>query len=132
MRPFNRSLVYAALLLASPSITLFARKPSPSVVQAEQVLAHKKTFAGRIISVKGFVKFDRPSEQGFLYSTIKDLQSQNYRRAIFLELGNEGFASLRIPDGRSAIVTGYLSKGLRGPLGAYPAHIIVDRIKVLR
>jgi hypothetical protein len=39
---------------------------------------------------------------------------------------------LKIPDGSYVVTTGYLSKDARGPLGVYPAHIIVDRVKVLR
>jgi hypothetical protein len=56
----------------------------------------------------------------------------NYRKTVFLELGNEGYTSLRIPDGSYVVAAGYLSAELRGPLGVYPAHIIVDRVKVLR
>jgi hypothetical protein len=98
---------------------------------ADEVL-RKPRLKGHVISVEGFVRFDRLSQGGFLYRDLSDMRHRNYRKAIFLELGNEGFSSLKIPDGSYVVATGYLSKDLRGPLGVYPAHIIVDRMKVLR
>jgi len=92
----------------------------------------KPHLKGHVISVEGVVRFDRPSQRGFLYRDLSDMRHRTYRRTIFLELGNEGFSSLTIPDGSYVLATGYLSKDLRGPLGVYPAHIIVDRVKVLR
>jgi hypothetical protein len=98
---------------------------------ADEVL-RKPRLKGRVISVVGFVRFDRLSQRGFLYRNLNDMRRRNFRKTIFLELGNEGFSSLQIPDGSFVVTTGYLSKDLRGPLGVYPAHIIVDRVKVLR
>jgi len=74
----------------------------------------------------------RLSQRGFLYRDLSDMRRRNYRNTVFLELGNEGYSSLKIPDGSYVVATGYLSKDLRGPLGVYPAHIIVDRVKVIR
>ena len=99
---------------------------------AEDVLQHKARLHGRVVSVEGFVRFDRLSQRGFLYRNLSDMRRRNFRKTIFLELGNERFSSLKIPDGSHVVATGYLSKDLRGPLGVYPAHIIVDRVKVLR
>jgi len=98
---------------------------------ADEVL-RKPHLKGHVISVEGIVRFDRLSQRGFLYRDLSDMRHRDYRKTIFLELGNEGFASLKIPDGSYVVATGYLSKDLRGPLGVYPAHIIVDRVKVLR
>jgi hypothetical protein len=98
---------------------------------ADEVL-RKPLLKGHVVSVEGFVRFDRLSQRGFLYRDLSDMRRRNYRKTIFLELGNEGFSSLKIPDGSYVVATGYLSKELRGPLGVYPAHIIVDRVKVLR
>jgi hypothetical protein len=98
---------------------------------ADEVL-RKPRLKGHVISVEGFVRFDRLSQRGFLYRDLSDMRHRNYRKTIFLELGNEDFSSLRIPDGSYVVATGYLSKDLRGPLGVYPAHMIVDRVKVLR
>ena len=98
---------------------------------ADEVL-RKPRLKGHVISVEGFARFDRLSQRGFLYRDLSDMRHRNYRKTIFLELGNEGFSSLKIPDGSYVVATGYLSKDLRGPLGVYPAHIIVDRVKVLR
>ena len=98
---------------------------------AEEVL-RKPRLKGHVVSVEGFVRFDRLSQRGFLYRDLNDMRRRNFRKTIFLELGNEGYSSLKIPDGSYVVATGYLSKELRGPLGVYPAHIIVDRVKVLR
>ena len=100
-------------------------------VSAAKLLMNKKAFHGRVISVDGLVRFDRLSQRGFLYQNLRDMGNRDYRRTIFLELGNENFSSLKIPDGTHVVVTGYLSKELRGPLGVYAGHIIVDRIQVL-
>jgi hypothetical protein len=102
-----------------------------STHRADDILREPR-LKGQVVSVEGFVRFDRVSQRGFLYRDLDDLQRRNYRKTIFLELGNEGFASLKIPDGSYVVATGYLSKELRGPLGVYPAHIIVDHVKVLR
>jgi|GEM_PF-4425083 len=98
---------------------------------ADEVLRTPR-LKGHVISVEGFVRFDRLSQRGFLYRDLNDMRHRNYQKTIFLELGNEGYSSLKIPDGSYVVATGYLSKELRGPLGVYPAHIIVDRVKVLR
>ena len=98
---------------------------------ADEVLRTPR-LKGHVISVEGFVRFDRLSQRGFLYRDLSDMRHRDYQKTIFLELGNEGFSSLKIPDGSYVVATGYLSKELRGPLGVYPAHIIVDRVKVLR
>ena len=98
---------------------------------ADEVLRTPR-LKGHVISVEGFVRFDRLSQRGFLYRDLSDMRHRNYQKTIFLELGNEGYSSLKIPDGSYVVATGYLSKDLRGPLGVYPAHIIVDRVKVLR
>jgi hypothetical protein len=98
---------------------------------ADEVLRTPR-LKGHVISVEGFVRFDRLSQRGFLYRDLSDMRHRNYRKTIFLELGNEGYSSLKIPDGSYVVATGYLSKELRGPLGVYPAHIIVDSVKVLR
>ena len=98
---------------------------------ADEVLRTQR-LKGHVISVEGFVRFDRLSQRGFLYRDLSDMRRRNYRKTIFLELGNEGYSSLKIPDGSYVVATGYLSKELRGPLGVYPAHIIVDRVRVLR
>lgn len=98
---------------------------------ADEVL-RKPRLKGHVISVEGFVRFDRLSQRGFLYRDLSDMRHRNYRKTIFLELGNEDFSSSKIPDGSYVVATGYLSKDLHGPLGVYPAHIIVDRVKVLQ
>jgi hypothetical protein len=98
---------------------------------ADEVLRTPR-LRGHVVSVEGFVRFDRLSQRGFLYRDLRDMRCRNYRKTIFLELGNEGYSSLKIPDGSYVLATGYLSGELRGPLGVYPAHIIVDRVKVLR
>ena len=85
-----------------------------------------------MISVEGFVRFDRLSQRGFLNKNLADMRNRNYRETVFLELGNENYSSLKIQDGTYVLVTGYLSKELRGPLGVYAGHIIVDRIQPLR
>ena len=102
-----------------------------STHRADDILRNPR-LKGHVVSVEGFVRFDRASQRGFLYRDLAGMQRRNYRKTIFLELGNEDFASLKIPDGSYVVATGYLSKELRGPLGVYPAHIIVDRIKVIR
>jgi hypothetical protein len=111
---------------------LLAGIPPAGGHTADEVLRQKAHLHGRVITVEGFVRFDRLSQRGFLYRDLSDMRRRNYRQTIFLELGNEGFSSLKIPDGSYVVATGYLSKELRGPLGVYPAHIIVDRVKVLR
>jgi hypothetical protein len=98
---------------------------------ADEVL-RKPRLKGHVISVQGFVRFDRLSQRGFLYRDLSDMRHRNYRKTIFLELGNESFSSLKIPDGSYVVATGYLAEDLHGPLGVYPAHIIVDRVKMLR
>lgn len=100
-------------------------------VSATELLANKKSFDGKVISVDGFVRFDRRSQRGFLNKSLLDLRNRNFRQTLFLELGNENYTSMKIPDGTQVCVTGYLSKELRGPLGVYAGHIIVDRIQPL-
>ncbi len=125
LMPFSRfALITAALL------TLITRGAvaAPNKVTAGELLAHKQALHGNIVLVEGLVRFDRPSQRGFLYQTPKDLRNRNFRKTIFLELGNENYSSMKISDGSYVLVRGYLSKDLRGPLGVYPAHIIVDRM----
>jgi hypothetical protein len=119
----HRSAIIALMLIGIP----LARAHT-----ADEVLRYKTRLHGHVISVEGFVRFDHLSQRGFLYRNLIDMRRRNYRKTIFLELGNERFSSLRIPDGSYVVATGYLSEKLRGPLGVYPAHIIVDRVKVLR
>lgn len=88
-------------------------------------------FAGGQVVVQGFARFDRLSRRGFLYGSVKEMIARNYKRTIFLELGNENYTSLEIPDGTYVLVVGYLSPDLHGPLGVYPGHIIVDKIQRL-
>jgi hypothetical protein len=116
--------------IAASLLTLLIVTPAEAY-RTDEVL-RKPPLKGHVISVKGFVRFDRLSQRGFLYRDLSDMRQRDYRKTIFLELGNEGFSSLRIPDGSYVVATGYLSKQLRGPLGVYPAHIIVDRVTVLR
>ena len=101
-------------------------------LSATQLLSDKEAFDGKRVSVDGFVRFDRGSQRGFLNKNLLDMRNRNYRQTIFLELGNENYTSMKIPDGSYARVTGYLSKKLRGPLGVYAGHIIVDQIRPLR
>ena len=122
----TRNYASAVFLLMLITVTQAA-----STHRADDILREPR-LKGHVVSVEGFVRFDRVSQRGFLYRDLTDMQRRNYRNTIFLELGNEGFASLKIPDGSYVIATGYLSKDLRGPLGVYPAHIIVDRVKVIR
>lgn len=103
-----------------------------SIISSEELLQHTKALRGRVISVEGYVRFDRLSQRGFLYGNRQELRKRNYHKTIFLELGNEDYVSLKIADGTRVVVTGFLSPDLRGPLGVYPAHIIVDRVDVLR
>jgi hypothetical protein len=103
-----------------------------SIISAEELLRHTQSLRGKVISVEGFVRFDRLSQRGFLYRNMRELRRRDYHKTIFLELGNENYVSLKIPDGPRVVVTGFLSPDLRGPLGVYPAHIIVDKIQVLR
>ena len=119
------STIAACLLL------LMSVAPATNAYTADEVL-RKPRLKGHVISVEGFVRFDRLSQRGFLYRDLSDMRHRKYQTTIFLELGNEDFSSLKIPDGSYVVATGYLSKDLRGPLGVYPAHIIVDRMKVLR
>jgi hypothetical protein len=122
----KRYYASVAFLLMLISVTRAA-----STHRADDILREPR-LKGHVVSVEGFVRFDRVSQRGFLYRDLGDMQRRDYRKTIFLELGNEGFASLKIPDGSYVAATGYLSKELRGPLGVYAAHIIVDRVKVLR
>ena len=101
-------------------------------ISTTHLLLHKKAFDGNVIAVEGFVRFDRRSQRGFLYSNLKDMRNRNYPKTVFLELGNENYSSMKIRDGSYVLVTGYLSKELRGPLGVYAGHIIVDRIEITR
>jgi len=114
-------------------VVLFSLRAAAGLqrVSATELLSNKKAFHGRVISVEGFVRFDRLSQRGFLNKDLLDMHNRNYRQTIFLELGNENYTSMKIPDGTYALVTGYLSKELRGPLGVYAGHIIVDRIQPL-
>lgn len=100
-------------------------------LSATELLSNKKAFHGKVISVEGFVRFDRLSQRGFLNKDLLDMRNRNYRQTVFLELGNENYTSMKIPDESYALVTGYLSKELRGPLGVYAGHIIVDRMQPL-
>jgi hypothetical protein len=115
-------------------LLLFALRAvaSSQRVSATDLLSNKSAFDGKVISVDGFVRFDRRSQRGFLNKNLLDMRIRNYRQTIFLELGNENYASMKIPDGTYVLVTGYLSRELRGPLGVYAGHIIVDRIQPLR
>ena len=124
MTPRSATFAVSLLLLIGVGSTAEA-------YTADDVL-HQPRLKGHVISVEGFVRFDRLSQRGFLYRDLSDLRHRNYRKTIFLELGNERYSSLKIPDGSYVVATGYLSKNLRGPLGVYPGHIIVDRVKVLR
>jgi hypothetical protein len=114
------------------SLLMLISVASAADAHTADAVLRKPRLKGHVISVEGFVRFDRLSLRGFLYRDLKDMRHRNYRKTIFLELGNEDFSSLKIPDGSYVVATGYLSKALRGPLGVYPAHIIVDRVKVLR
>ena len=117
-------VVLTLMLLAS--VCLSARL----TITAAQLLRHKKTFEGKIVAVEGIVRFDRLSQRGFLYSDLRDLRRREYKKTIFLELGNEEYSSLKIPDRTWVVVTGFLSPEEHGPLGVYPAHIIVDEVRV--
>lgn len=101
-----------------------------TMTTAGQLLREKKALQGKIVAVEGIVRFDRLSQRGFLYSDLADLRSREYHKTIFLELGNEGYSSLRVPDRSWVLVTGYLSPEEHGPLGVYPAHIVVNDIRV--
>lgn len=103
-----------------------------SIISSEKLLQHTKPLRGKVISVEGFVRFDRLSQRGFLYRNMRELRKRDYHKTIFLELGNENYVSLKIRDGTRVVVAGFLSPDLRGPLGVYPAHIIVDKIQVAR
>lgn len=129
MRPSHRisGVVIVLFLLFS-----FRAAAGLQRVTATQFLSNKKGFDGKVISVEGFVRFDRSSQRGFLNKNLFDMRNRNYRQTIFLELGNENYTSMKIRDGTYVLVTGYLSRELRGPLGVYAAHIIVDRIQPLR
>jgi hypothetical protein len=114
-------------------VVLFSLRAAAGLqrVSAAELLSNKKAFHGRVISVEGFVRFDRLSQRGFLNKDLLDMRNRNYQQTIFLELGNENYTSMKIPDRTYVLVTGYLSKELRGPLGVYAGHIIVDRIQPL-
>ena len=118
--------IFILLMLSSLSTVAGLQR-----ISCGQLLANKKAFHGRVISVDGFVRFDRLSERGFLNKNLADMHNRNYRQTIFLELGNENYSSMKIPDGTHVVVTGYLSKELRGPLGVYAGHIIVDQMRPL-
>jgi hypothetical protein len=118
----------ASALLITLSTPVTAAAPRVTV---KQILSSKRTLEDKVISVEGFVRFDRLSQRGFLYKDLADLKKRNYRQTVFLELGNENYASLKIPDGSYVLATGYLSAELRGPLGVYAGHIIIDRIQIL-
>jgi hypothetical protein len=124
--PLIVQLVIAILVSLS-----FPAVAGPRNVTATELLANKKALDGKVISVDGFVRFDRDSQRGFLNKSLSDQRNRNYRQTIFLELGNDNYTSMKILDGSRARVTGYLSKELRGPLGVYAGHIIVDRIQPL-
>lgn len=124
-----QSLTLSVVLLMSSMLTVTASLPR---VSAGFLLSNKGALEGKIISVEGFVRFDRLSQRGFLNRNLADMRNRNYRETIFLELGNENYSSLKIQDGTYVLVTGYLSEELRGPLGVYAGHIIVDRIQPLR
>src|SRR2546423_12595575 len=117
------------IVLISLVVPVSAAAPRVTV---KQLLSSKGALENRIISVEGFVRFDRVSQRGFLYKNLSDLKGRNYRQTVFLELGNENYASLKLPDLSYVLVTGYLSAELRGPLGVYAGHIIVDRIQIAR
>jgi hypothetical protein len=118
-----------SVILISLAVPVSAAVPRVTV---KQLLSGKRALENRIISVEGFVRFDRVSQRGFLYKNLSDLKTRNYRQTVFLELGNENYASLKVPDASYVLVTGYLSGELRGPLGVYAGHIIVDRIQIAR
>lgn len=118
-----------SVILISLAVPVTAAVPRVTV---KQLLSSKGTLENRIISVEGFVRFDRLSQRGFLYKNLSDLKARNYRQTVFLELGNENYVSLKVPDASYVLVTGYLSAELRGPLGVYAGHIIVDRIQIER
>jgi len=121
-------LALATLLSISSALPLSAAVPR---VTARQLLSNKRALEGKIISAEGFVRFDRRSQRGFLYKDLADMRNRNYRQTVFLELGNENYSSMKIRDGSYVLVTGYLSGELRGPLGVYAGHIIVDRMQIL-
>jgi uncharacterized protein (DUF58 family) len=126
--------IFCYQLLASALFISLATPVSAATprVTVKQVLSSKRTLEDKVIAVEGFVRFDRLSQRGFLYKDLADLKNRNYRQTVFLELGNENYSSLKIPDGSYVVVLGYLSAELRGPLGVYAGHIIVDRIQILR
>jgi hypothetical protein len=101
-----------------------------TVRTTSDLLREKRTLQGHEVAIVGFVRFDRLSRRGFLYGSLKDLRERNFRKTIFLKLGNEKFSSLQIPDEKYVIALGYLSEELRGPLGVYAAHVIVHRIEL--
>ena len=118
-------LLVAISLLSGPFARCESDRPAKTV---DQVIRQRNTLGGTDIAIKGFVRFDRLSRRGFLYRNLYDLRQQNYKKTIFLQLGAEKYSSLRIPDRQFVVVNGYLAEELRGPLGVYPAHVIVQRI----
>lgn len=122
-------VVCVPVVALGPLSDIFAGSQLKTRTSAE-VLRDKQALQGHDVAIEGFVRFDRLSRRGFLYGNLNDLRTLNYKKTIFLELGNEKFSSLKIPDEKVVIVRGYLSESLRGPLGVYPAHVIVDRIEL--
>lgn len=98
---------------------------------AAEVLENKRALEGRNYRVEGFAIFERPS-RGYLYSNLSDLKRGSSKNAIFLQTDLAKFRNLRIRDGQYVIVTGYLAEKLHGPLGVYPAHIVVNEIEIIR
>jgi hypothetical protein len=103
-------------------------RPNLPLKTVDEILRHKEALDGRDYRIAGFVRFDRISKRGFLYRNLPELRKMDYKKTIFLGLRFEDFGNLKIRDEQFVIVTGYLTEDMHGPLGAYPAHVIVDRI----
>jgi hypothetical protein len=97
---------------------------------ADEILRHREMLKGKDYRISGFARFDRLSRRGFLYGGLSDLRKHNRKKTIFLQLDLKRFAKLQINDEQYVIVTGYLAEEMHGPLGSYPAHVIVDRIEL--
>lgn len=99
---------------------------------ADEILRNRIALAGKDYKITGFARFDPLSKRGFLYRNLRELRRHDRERTIFLQLDLDKFWTHRIPDEAYVLVTGYLAEELHGPLGSYPAHVVVNAIEVAK
>jgi hypothetical protein len=123
-------LIYVFCILSVGGALAADATKLPPLKTATEILANKQTLQGKDYRILGYIRFDRPSRRAFLHRNLRELHKRDYKKTIFLGLRAKDFANRNINDGEHVMVTGYLATSMRGPLGVYPAHVIVDKIAV--